>query len=149
MESAILGTKVRVAIGHLKEKNLSEIPEIKTKYIIGRARIVDRARLWTHRDSLCRNKLTIPSVSNYFVWPSSWPLGCYATPHFLVFRGVVLRLFFPQLLRPPSSTITSLTGEQVRRSTHRTRTVLVSAFEKKSPLSSLPLSRPLARFRKE
>lgn len=54
--------------------------------------------------------------------------------------------FSLQLLRPPSSTITSLTGEQVRRSTHRTGTVLVSAFKKKSPLFPLSSSLFLSRW---
>lgn len=74
--------------------------------------------------------------------PSAQPEERVVTPHFLVFRETVF-LFFPlptlsrQLLGLPLSTITSLTSEQVRRSTRRTRTVLVSAFLQRKEFSFL------------
>lgn len=85
-----------------------------------------------------KNKLTTPSVFNYFARPSP-----VVRNKGLLRGGALSRFPCPGIspfssasLRPPS-TITSLTGEQVRRSTRRIRAVLVAAPERKS-LAALP-----------
>lgn len=75
--------------------------------------------------------------------PSAWPEeGVVTRRRIFSFSAKRFSSFFSlsslsrQLLGLPLSTITSLTSEQVRRSTRRTRTVLVSASNRKSSLSS-------------